>query len=223
MRFRSLNLAVLGLGVLLITFAGTGNIYAAKIKVPKTKVGALYHSHATGNYTIWEQTTSSNQDRASDNLVGFGLFAERIFLDRFGAGIKLGYGLERNLSLTVGSNTIQALEAASFWSLDFKAFVRDHTRPGLKPFLGVGYGNYTTQSTLSVISGSGTVAEDKTGATIPFTSLSAGMDYTFGMGGFRLEGAISTGKRTDLDSSSTYFATYDYTGAIFNFSVYSFF
>lgn len=223
MRFRNLNLAIMGLGVLLIIFTGTGNVFAAKIKVPKTKVGALYHSHATGNYLLWESANSSNQDKDSDNLVGFGLFAERIFLDRFGAGIKLGYGLERNLSLNVGSNSIQALETASFWSLDFKAFVRDHTRPGLKPFLGVGYGNYTTQSTLSVIPASGSVSEDKTGATIPFTTLSAGMDYTFGMGGFRLEGAISTGKRTDLESSSTYFATYDFTGAIFNFSVYSFF
>lgn len=223
MRFRNLNLTVLGLSVLLIVLGGIGDIFAAKIKVPKTKVGALYHSHATGNYLIWEKTNSANQDKAADNLVGFGLFAERIFLDRFGAGVKLGYGLERNLALTVGSNAIQSLETASFWSLDFKAFVRDHTRPGLKPFLGVGYGNYTTQSTLSIIPSSGSVSEDKTKATIPFTVLSAGMDYTFGMGGFRLEGAISTGKRTDLESSSTYFATYDFTGAIFNFSVYSFF
>jgi len=207
---------------MLLVFCNTSELFAAKTKVPKNKIGALYHSHSTGNYTLSQQG-SSNTDSASASLIGFGFFYERIFLDRFSSAFKYGYGLERNLELTVGTNTIQALETASYWALDFKAFMRDNMRPGMKPFLGVGYGNYTTTSTLSVIPASGAVTEDETAATIPFTVLSAGFDYTFGFGGFRLEAGMTTGKRTDLESSSTYYASYDYTGAILNFSVYSFF
>ena len=127
------------------------------------------------------------------------------------------------MQMIVGTNTVDILETASFWALEFKAFIKDNMRPGLKPFLGVGYGNYTTTSSLSVIPASGSITEDETTATIPFTLLSGGFDYTFGFGGVRLEVGTTTGKRTDLESSSTYYASYDYTGSIFNFSVYSFF
>lgn len=196
--------------------------FAAKLKVPKNKLGATHHTHNTGAYTLEEQS-STNSGTASGALVGFALFYERLFGDRFGAGLKYGYGLERSLEMEgLGSNDVKILEQASFFSLEFKAYMKDNIRPGLKPFLGVSYGQYTTTSTLSVIS-SGTATEDETTATIPFTVLSAGSDYTFGFGGIRLEFGISTGERDDLESSDTYFANYDYSGSILGISVYSFF
>ena len=77
--------------VLLVTFWNTGNLFAAKVKIPKNKAGALYHSHTTGDYTLSEQgTANSGADSAS--LIGFGFFYERLFLDRFSAGFKYGYG-----------------------------------------------------------------------------------------------------------------------------------
>ena len=216
------NLKKLTVCLVIFAFWGTADLFAAKPKIPKNKAGALYHSHATGSYTLSEQG-SSNSNSASANLIGFGFFYERLFLDRFSTAFKYGYGLERNLEMVVGTNTIQSLEMASYWELEFKAFIKDNMQPGFKPFLGVGYGNYTTNSTLSIIPASGSITEDQTTATIPFTVLSAGFDYTFGFGGFRLESGLTTGKRTDLESSTAYYASYDYTGAIINFSVYSFF
>ncbi len=205
-----------------VTFWSCTNLFAAAPKIPKNKAGALYHTHATGNFKLEEQSSGS-QDVASNRLIGFGIFYERLILDRFSAGFKYGYGLERNMSMTVGTNKVEILETASFWEFEFKAFVRDNLRPGFKPFLGVGWGTYTAASTLSIIPSSGTNTEENTSASIPFTVLSMGFDYVFGFGGCRLEGGMTSGKRTDLKGSSTYYATYDYNGAIVNFSVYSFF
>ncbi len=205
-----------------LLLAGTGNSFAAKPKIPKTKIGATHHTHNTGDYTLSEQGTSST-GTASGSLVGFALFAERLFFDRFSAGFKYGYGLERSMSMQVGTNTLEILENASFWSLEFRAFVKDNLRPGLKPFLGVSYGNYSVTSTITILPTGGSKTEDQTAATIPFTMLSAGADYTFGFGGVRAEIGQVTGKRNDLESSSTYYGSYNYDGSILGISVYSFF
>lgn len=209
--------------LLVMLGATTENAYAAKPKIPKNKAGATHHTHSAGTNQGFTEQGTSNTGTITDNMVGFAVFYERLFLDRFSAGFKYGYGLERNSQITVGTNNLEVLETASFWALEFRAYFEDHLRPGIKPFLGVGYGNYTATSTIKVIPTSGSVTEDETTATIPFTSLSAGADYTFGFGGVRLELGQSTGKRSDLESSSTYYATYDYTASIVGISVYSFF
>lgn len=201
---------------------GTRPLFAAAPKVPKTKIGATHHTHATGDYTLTEQSTGSNGS-ASGNLIGFAFFAERLFLDRFGAGFKYGYGVERSFDMQVGTSSLEVLENATFWSLEFRAYVKDNISTGLKPFLGVSYGNYSVTSTITVIPLTGSTSEEQTTATIPFTMLSAGADYTFGFGGVRLEAGQVTGKRNDLESSSVYYAAYNYNGSVVGISVYAFF
>jgi hypothetical protein len=201
---------------------GTGILFAATPKVPKTKFGATHHTHTTGDYTLTEQGTG-NTGSASGSLVGFALFAERLFLDRFSAGFKYGYGLERSFEMQVGTSSLEVLENATFWALEFRAFAKDNISTGLKPFLGVSYGNYTVTSTITIIPTTGSTSEEQTGATIPYTMLSAGADYTFGFGGIRIEAGQVTGKRNDLESSSVYYAAYNYNGSIVGISVYSFF
>ncbi len=196
---------------------------AIKIKEPKSKAGATYHSHAAGSYTL-VNTTSSAEGSGSGNLVGTVFFYDRLFLDRFSAGLRFSSFLERSMDVTIGTSTVNILETASFWSMDFKAFFKDHMRPGFKPFLGVSYGNYTVKSTLTTTTtGSATTTEDNTAATIPVTVLSGGFDYIFGFGGVRLEAGQVTGSRNDLDSSSTYRASYQYGGSTLGISVYAFF
>jgi hypothetical protein len=216
-----LRIGIITLGFFVAIFLNS-QVFAAKPKVPKTKIGATHHTHNTGDFTLSEQGTT-NTGSASGNLVGFALFAERLFFDRFSAGLKYGYGLERSMQMLVGTNTLEILENASFWALEFKAFVKDNLRPGIKPFLGVSYGNYSVVSTISILPTTGSVTEDQTGATIPFTTLSAGADYTFGLGGIRAEVGQVTGKRNDLEGSSTYYASYNYDGTVIGISVYSFF
>ncbi len=200
----------------------SSQVFAAKPKIPKTKIGATHHTLSPGSFTLSEQGTTST-GTSTGNLVGFALFAERLFFDRFSAGLKYGYGLERSMQMQVGTNTLEILENASFWALEFRAFVKDNLRPGIKPFLGVSYGNYSVVSTINILPTTGSKSEDQTGTTIPFTQLSAGVDYTFGFGGVRAEVGQVTGKRNDLESSSTYYASYNYDGSVVGISVYSFF
>ena len=206
----------------LLGLVSTSATAQRKIKVPKSKIGATHHTHSTGDFELDEKASTSDGSISSP-LVGFALFYERLFLDKFSAGFKYGYGLERSMETTVGTNDLEILETASFWSLEFRAFVKDNIRPGLKPFLGVAYGNYSVNSTITIIPSAGAETEEETSATIPFTMLSFGADYTFGFGGIRLEVGQTTGKRNDLDGSDTYRVTYNYDGSIVGISVYSFF
>ncbi len=211
--------------LLMSVFLGLVSISAkaqTRIKVPKSKIGATPHTHSTGNFEL-DAKASTDEGSVSGSLVGFALFYERLFLDKFSAAFKYGYGLERSMETTIGTDDLEILETASFWSLEFRAFVRDNIRPGLKPFLGVAYGNYSVNSTITIIPTAGTESEEDTSATIPFTMLSLGADYTFGFGGIRLEAGQTTGRRNDLDSSDTYRVTYNYDGSVVGISVYSFF
>jgi hypothetical protein len=221
---RACRLKWLRLVMLMSCLLGLGSlsVEAAKPKIPKSKIGATHHTHSTGDFEL-DETASSASGSASAPMVGFALFYERLFLDRFSAGFKYGYGLERSMEASVGTNDLEILETASFWSLEFRAFVKDNIRPGLKPFLGVTYGNYSVKSVITIIPSTGTTTEEETAATIPFTMLSFGADYTFGFGGVRLEVGQSTGKRNDLEGSSTYRTTYNYDGSVVGISVYSFF
>ena len=195
---------------------------AQKLKIPTTKIGATYHTHNTGNYTLTDQTTGESGD-ASGSLIGIAWFVEHLFMDRFSAGFKYGYGLERSMDIEVGTTQLEILESASFWALEFRAFVEDNLRPGLKPFLGVSYGNYSVTSTITIVPATGTTSEETTTATIPYTMLSGGADYTFGFGGVRLEIGQATGQRNDLEGSDTYYASYNYDGSIVAISVFVFF
>ncbi len=221
---RAGNYSWLFLSVLLFCFIAFGNssVEAAAPKIPKSKIGATHHTHSTGDFKLEEQG-STNAGSASESLVGFAFFYERLFLDRFSAGFKYGYGLERSMEMKVGTSDLEILESATFWSLEFRAFVRDNIRPGLKPYLGVSYGNYTVKSVITIIPETGATTEEETSATIPFTMLAFGADYTFGFGGIRLEFGQTTGKRNDLEGSATYYASYDYDGSVVGISVYSFF
>ena len=193
-----------------------------RVKVPKSKIGATHHTHSTGDFELDEKATTL-EGSSSAPLVGFALFYERLFLDKFSAAFKYGYGLERSMETTIGTNELEILETASFWALEFRAFVKDNIRPGLKPFLGVAYGNYSVNTTITIIPTAGSETEEETSATIPYTMLSVGADYTFGFGGIRLEAGQTTGKRNDLEGSDTYRVTYNYDGSVVGISVYSFF
>ncbi|MBU3914582.1 hypothetical protein KKA14_03525 [bacterium] len=196
--------------------------YAAEAKIPKNKAGAIYYSQSGSEYTLVNKLTAGSGSD-SDSLIGTVFFYERMFLDRFSMGFKYSSFLERNLSFEEGTNTLDVLETASFWSLDFKAFFRDNMRPGLKPFLGVSYGNYSLSSAITISPAAGSSSEETTTATIPVTILSTGFDYVFGFAGVRIEVGQSTGSRNDPDGSSTYRAAYQYGGLISSVSVYSFF
>lgn len=208
--------------MLCLTWVSLNSAYAAKLEVPKNKAGATHHTYSTGEFTLSSQSTSDS-GAASVNLIGFALFYERLFLDRFSAGFKYGFGLERSQELEVGTSTLKVLETASFWALEFRAYISDNLNPGFKPFMGVSYANYTVKSAISILPASGSITEDETSASIPVTVLSFGADYTFGFGGIRLEIGQATGKRNDLESSTDYYASYIYDGSIIGISVYSFF
>ena len=194
-----------------------------KAKELKNKVGATYYNHSGGTYTLKEKATV-NQDSASASMVGTTFFYERIFLSRFSMGVAYSSFLEKSLDMRVGTSSINVIEKTNYTAFDFKAFFREHTRPGWKPFLGVGFGTYTVASTLAVTAdGVTTATADATSATIPVTLLNWGFDYTMDATGIRMEMNQVTGTRRDLESSTDYNANYIADGTSVGIAVYSHF
>ena len=208
-------------------FLLTSNTLAARRKEPKNKAGAVYYTHSGSQYTLISNATG-NSISSNAAFIGVAFFYERLILSRFSAGLKFSSFLERSMALTLDNNKIDVLEKVTLFMLDFKAFFKDHTSSGLKPFIGVGYGQYNVSSSISVTaSGSTTTQEDKqtTKVTIPVTSLNFGFDYFTDFGGIRLEGGLLTGNRSDLSNSDSdgYKAKYQASGATASVGVYSFF
>jgi len=190
-----------------------------KVKEPKNKFGAIHYTHTGAQYTLSSATGSAT---ASDDLVGAGFFYERLFLSRFSAGLKYSGFLERSLTQSLDGDTISTVETTTMTTLDFKAFFKDHSQSGMKPFLGVSFGTYAPMSVVTTIAAAGNT-EGSTAASVPVTGLSFGFDYILEFGGVRVEGYSITGKRRDLTSHDTYIANYRYDGSALSIGVYSFF
>lgn len=193
-----------------------------KAKELKNKMGATYLNHSGGTYTLGEKT-SGNQDSASDSMVGTTFFYERIFYSRFSMGFAYSPLLEKSLDMKVGTNIINVIEKTTYSVFDFKAFFREHTRPGFKPFLGVGFGTYSVASAMLITDSANVTTEDATTASIPVTMLNLGFDYTMTNTGIRMEMNQVTGTRRDLESSDTYNANYRVDGTSVGIAVYSHF
>ncbi|MDX2469963.1 MAG: hypothetical protein QNL04_05230 [SAR324 cluster bacterium] len=217
---------VMKLGLLLLAFSLWGFAPLAaqeKIKEKKNKMGATYYNHSGGTYTLKEKSSGYN-DSASDSMVGTTFFYERIFLSRFSIGVAYSSFLEKSLDMYVGTNTINVIEQTSYTAVDFKAFFREHARPGWKPFLGVGFGTHTVASAMTITADSATTTStDATAASIPVTMLNWGFDYTMDATGIRMEMNQVTGTRRDLESSDTYSANYIVDGTSVGIAVYSHF
>ncbi|MCG8339425.1 MAG: hypothetical protein MJE63_33370, partial [Proteobacteria bacterium] len=69
----------------LLGLVSTSATAQRKIKVPKSKIGATHHTHTTGDFELDEKASTSDGSISSP-LVGFALFYERLFLDKFSAG-----------------------------------------------------------------------------------------------------------------------------------------
>ena len=214
----------IGFLLILLAFFSVESVFAQeKVKENKNKMGATYYNHSGGTYTLTEKATGSGAS-TSDNMVGTTFFYERIFYSRFSIGLAYSPLLEKTLEMNVGTNSIDAIEKTNYTAFDFKAFFKEHTRPGLKPFLGVGFGTYTVATTMDVTAASATTSsEDTTGVSIPVTLLNAGFDYAMMNSGIRFEMNQVTGSRKDIESSDTYKANYRVDGTSIGIAVYSHF
>lgn len=195
-------------------------IYAAK-DGPGNKFGANYNVITAASYTLTSKTDSRQSDTGSENVIGAVLLYENVLSSKFAWGLKYGYQLTRNMDLTVGSNDLSVEETTSYWLIDVKAYQKDHISGGLKPFLGVGFGNMTVTSTITENSSSSTETETTdTSAIIPITTISGGIDYFMDAGGFRLEAGFITGEKSDLESHDDYKANYKLAGSYGNIGVF---
>lgn len=215
---------VLGICTLLLLVS---DLAAARKREPLNKAGAVYYTHSGSEYTLRSNATRTDQT-VSDPFIGVVFFYDRIFLSRFSAGFKFSSFLERNMSLNIDGNTLDVLETVTLMMLDFKAYFKDHSSGGFKPYIGVGYGQYQVKSKISETpAGSSTTEEGKqtTKATIPVTAINFGFDYFTDFGGIRMEGGVITGSRNDLSNSESdaYKAKYQASGVIASIGVYSFF
>ena len=205
----------------------TTDVFAARKREPKNKAGAVYYTHSGSELTLRSNSTGA-EDSSSDPFIGAVFFYDRIFLSRFSAGIKFSSFLERNMEFNIDGSKVDVLEKVTMIMLDFKAYFKDHSANGLKPYIGVGYGQYQVDSKISVTaSGSATTEEDKqtVKATIPVTAINVGFDYFTDFGGIRAEGGVITGSRNDLSNSDSdgYKAKYQASGFVASIGVYSFF
>ena len=189
---------------------------ARRTREPKNKFGSVYHVISGTDYTLTNKTTGA-KGTASDSIVGAVFFYERIFDSKFSMGINGTSFLERNMSMEVGAETLEIVETSTLVLLHFKAYHKDHSMGGAKPYLGVGLGSLSVSSLI-------TSATDTTGsttsATIPITVISAGLDYFWESGGFRGEVGYVTGERSDLENHDTYSAKYQATGSTGSIGVY---
>lgn len=188
-------------------------------KEPKNKFGAMHYTHSGGQYTLQSATDTSTVD---EPLIGAGFYYERVFQSRFSAGLKFSSFLERSLTQTLDGNTVTTVENTTMFTLDFKAFFKDHMMNGFKPFMGVAFGTYAPSSTVTTIEATGNT-EGTTTASVPITSLSVGFDYVLDFGGVRFEAGAVNGKRRDLEGHDTYTANYQYDGSAVSIGVFSFF
>ena len=124
--------------------------------------------------------------------------------------------------MLVDSEVVDILETTSFAAFDFKAYFKDHTSPGIKPYLGVGFGNYTATTTVTQVSTT-TNTEGTTTATVPVTMLNVGFDFVSEFGGMRFDVGMISGTRRDRESHDSFDAKYDYTGQAVSIGVFSFF
>jgi len=189
---------------------------ARRTRESKNKFGSVYHVISGSDFTL-TNTTTGETGTASDSIVGAVFFYERIFDSKFSMGLNGTSFLERNMTIAVGSETLEVVEQSTLILLHFKAYHKDHSAGGIKPYLGVGVGSLSVSSTI-------TSATDTTGsttsATIPITVISAGLDYFWESGGFRVEVGYLTGERSDLEGHDTYAAKYQATGSTGSIGVY---
>ena len=189
---------------------------ARRTRQPKNKFGAVYYGISGADFTFTNKTTGES-GTASDSIIGAVLFYERIFDSKFAVGINGTSFLERNMSIEVGSKTLEIVEQSTLVLLHFKAYHKDHSAGGIKPYLGVGLGSLSVSS---LITSTTDTTGSTTSATIPVTVISAGLDYFWESGGFRLEVGYLTGERSDLEGHDTYSAKYQATGSTGSIGVY---
>ncbi len=195
---------------------------------PKNKFGANYNVISGTKYSLTSKTTSDSSysgssggsASGSENIVGAVIIYENVLSSKFAWGLKFGAQLSRNMELELGTTTLNVEETTSYWLLDVKAYHKDHMSGGLKPFLAVGFGNMSITSTITDSSSSETDETSETSASVPITTLSGGVDYFMNAGGFRLEGGLITGEKSDLESNDSYSANYQMTGGYVNIGVF---
>ncbi|OGG96440.1 MAG: hypothetical protein A2508_00770 [Candidatus Lambdaproteobacteria bacterium RIFOXYD12_FULL_49_8] len=209
---------ILFFGLLLLLMASPA-MAQRKQKEPGNKLGVAYFALSGTEYTLQSSTSITT---GSEPMVGPAFFYERVFLSRFSAGVKYASGLDRSLDMWIDGNTVSIVEKTVLTSFDFKAYFKDHSSSGLKPYLGVGFGNLVSSSVVTTIAASGNT-EGNTSATVPTTTLNLGADYLLEFGAVRFDFGTTTGRRRDLDGHTTYKALYKMDGASFSVGVYSFF
>lgn len=192
-----------------------------KVKEPKNKIGFSQINHTGAIYEL-ESASTTQVDTDTGKMVGLGIFYERVFQSRFSAGLKYSTGLDRSLNLNIDGNRVSVVEATKLTSFDFKAYFKDHSAAGLKPYLGVGWGTMVSTSTVTTIATSGNT-EGTTTASVPITSLNLGFDYLMEFASVRFDLGNATGSRRDLTSHSAYKANYTMDGSSVAIGVYSFF
>lgn len=203
--------------IILITMVSSSVLFAQRrTREAKNKFGAVYHVISGTDFTLTNKTTGAS-GTASDSIIGAVFFYERIFDSKFAMGINGTSFLERNMSMEVGSTTLEVVEQSTLVMLHFKAYHKDHSAGGAKPYLGVGLGSLSVSS---LIKSSTDTAGSTTSASIPVTVISAGLDYFWESGGFRAELGYMTGERSDLESHTTYSAKYQATGSTGSIGVY---
>ncbi|MDH5561717.1 MAG: hypothetical protein OEY59_12780, partial [Deltaproteobacteria bacterium] len=169
-------------------------------------------------------TSTTTLDSAATPLSGTTLFYERMLTGRFGLGLTFSSFLERSFQLTIGTDIYDILETVTAMSFDFKTYFSEHKKEGWKTYMGVSFGQYTVASTIVKTDSNGATTDGKTGATVPTTSLSFGVDYVLEFGGFRMDTAIINGKRYDKTGFDLHDAVYDYsTTTVVELGVFSFF
>jgi len=189
----------------------------------KNKAGALYYTHSGSSYVLHDNTANVDYT-GTGNIVGPAFFYERIILSRFTVGVTYSSMLERSMDIKTSTATVNVVENITMTTFDFKAYFKDHRRPGWKPYLGVSFGTMAVADTLSVTTtGTTTATEEETKATVPVTFLRAGMDLTMGFGGVRIDFGQATGSRRDLESSTNYRAKYVMDGSSLAIGVFSHF
>ncbi|MCP4298630.1 MAG: hypothetical protein GY786_23830 [Proteobacteria bacterium] len=208
--------------ILTLLVINISTVSAASLEGIKNKMGGINYTHSTANYILTNTTTSATGSDAIA-IKGTTIFYERMLTGRFSLGFTYSSFLERTSEFSVGSVSYSSLEKISMYSIDFKSYFEIHKREGWKPYMGVSFGSYTAASELTVNT-LGTLTDEKTGATIPTTSLSFGYDWVLEFGGLRFDYTMMSGKRSDSDTYTGHKATYDYTNSsVFGIGVYSFF
>ena len=204
---------------LVLILAASPAMAQRKKKEPKNKLGVAYYTLSGAEYTLQSTTDIST---ATGNMIGPAFFYERVFLSRFSAGLKYATGLDRSMDLNLDGNTVSVVETTALASFDFKAYFKNHESPGMKPYLGVGFGTLTSSSEVTTITSTSNDTGN-TSATVPITTLNFGFDYMMEFGAVRVDLGTTSGRRRDLEGHSDYKALYQMDGTSVAIGVYSFF